>query len=99
MLLILTLAAAVSSGDPTSTDLAALHRLYQESCAVRAYATYDEMCDQLRAQVRQAEAEVARDARRHASRSKPAAPAAKPDAGQTPAQPAPASFAAPPKTD
>lgn len=58
--MIALLAAAAAALTPTgSADAEArmvdLRRLYATSCEVRAYATYDDLCDRLKRQMREAE--------------------------------------------
>jgi hypothetical protein len=59
------LAAAVAASAPTDGEknLVELRRLYSQSCEVRAYATFDRMCEGVRKQVREAERAQKRSAR------------------------------------
>jgi hypothetical protein len=62
------IAAAAALSAPTDADkrLAELQHIYSQSCEVRAYATFDRMCGELKKQIRQAE-----KAHRQAARAKP----------------------------
>ena len=67
------IAAAVLSGPSDAgaeadKRLADLQLIYSQSCEVRAYATFDRMCDDLKRQVREAQ-----KAHRKAARTRPAA--------------------------
>ena len=72
------LAATVALSAPTESQrrLAELRHIYAQSCEVRAYATFDRMCEGLRKQVREAERVERREARSRPRRSEtaPAAP-------------------------
>lgn len=50
-------AAAPSDVGPSDTAkrLVDLQHIYAQSCGVRAYATYDDLCDKLKKQMRDAE--------------------------------------------
>ena len=80
--LILAAALAVAPDKPVNLD--ELHVLYDQSCQVRAYASYDDLCSALRKQIREAE---------KAQRKGPpkALPASAPRAPNTPSGPLPES--------
>jgi hypothetical protein len=83
MIALVLAAAAATAADPPDDQAAALAQLrqvYEQSCSARAYAAYDDVCDQLDQQVRRAEAE----ARRHPRRAEPAPPPVKVAAPATP---------------
>ena len=67
--------AAEPADDPAAT-LEGLQQIYDQSCAAREYGAFDDVCDQLRTQLRQARAEAARQAhgRGAAPASHPAPP-------------------------
>lgn len=75
MIAALIAAAALSAPDIAAADadkrFADLQLIYAQSCEVRAYATFDRMCESLKRQVREAE-----KAHRKAARAKPAVKAA-----------------------
>lgn len=57
--------------DPAET-LAAVQDMYNQSCLVKAYAAYDDLCDALRKQIREAERitdKAAADKKRKPSKS------------------------------
>ncbi len=58
---------ADAAGDDIATSLAGLQQVYDQSCAAREYGAYDDLCDQLRQQLRAARAEATRQARRQAA--------------------------------
>lgn len=63
------LAAATTPPD-AERQLAELQHIYAQSCEVRAYAAFDDLCDKIKKQMRDAER-----AHRAALRAKPAAAA------------------------
>ena len=70
--------------EPTAT-LEQLKDLYDQSCASREYGAYDDMCDQLRQQVKAAQIEADRAAQRPPVKPHPAAPAKIPSPAPAPA--------------
>lgn len=66
--MIAALAAAVlaTAGDTGAERVAELRHMYQQSCEVRAYGSFDDLCDQLKRQMREAE-----KAQRAAARKRP----------------------------
>lgn len=72
-------AALAAAASPTDAEkqLAELQHIYAQSCDVRAYAAFDDLCDKLKKQMRDAQR-----AHRAALRAKPAAGASRP--AQTP---------------
>ena len=108
MLALLALAAAEpppALADDPSTSLAELQQMYDQSCAAREYGAYDDLCDQLSHQLRDARVEADREARRKAAdaRRHPREPVAPPPL--TPvappgpsASPAPSGAGLPPST-
>jgi|688.fasta_scaffold1025965_2 hypothetical protein len=84
MMLSLILAAAVAVASPTPVSappaddaqarMGELKQMYDQSCRQRAYGSYDDLCDNLRKQIHEAEADL--------RKQKPAVSAAdKPPAG------------------
>lgn len=82
MMLSLILAAALAAplpaappapADDATARMAELHQLYDQSCRQRAYGQFDDMCDNLRRQIHDAEAEA-----RKAKPAETAKPAAAP---------------------
>ncbi|HTI67830.1 MAG TPA: hypothetical protein VL460_09850 [Caulobacteraceae bacterium] len=75
-------AAALASAQTPAQTVESLERMYQQSCSVKAYGSYDDICNGLRKQMRDAEKRFKQEARaqeREAARPKPAAgPAAAP---------------------
>ena len=72
-------AAAVALSAPTDADkrLEELRLIYSQSCEVRAYATYDRLCEGVKKQMREAE-KAHRRAKRDKSTVALTAPAAQP---------------------
>ncbi|MEW6596721.1 MAG: hypothetical protein AB1429_04395 [Pseudomonadota bacterium] len=76
MMLSLVLAAAVAAAAPSPSPPAdaaqaridELKQMYDQSCRQRAYGSYDDVCDNLRKQIHEAEADL--------RKQKPAVPAA-----------------------
>lgn len=62
------LAAQTGAGAEADRRFADLQLIYSQSCEVRAYATFDRMCSDLKRQIRAAE-----KAHRKAARTRPAA--------------------------
>lgn len=62
-------AAAIAAPSDATGRLADLQHLYSQSCEVRAYATFDDLCDQLKRQMREAQR-----AERDAARARAATP-------------------------
>ena len=63
MMVILAMAAAVAASgadDVAAKNKADLQRLYDQSCKVRAYGSYDEMCNKLRKRMKEFERDQAR---------------------------------------
>ena len=78
MMVILAMAAAVtasSAEDVAAKNKADLQMLYDQSCKVRAYGSYDEMCTKLRKRIKEFQRDQAR-AKRDSSRTAAAAPPA-----------------------
>jgi hypothetical protein len=63
-------AASAPSEDPP-LDLDQLRQMYRDTCEAREFGAYDDMCDQLHQQVRQAERQAARAARQHPKAASP----------------------------
>jgi hypothetical protein len=56
--MILVFAAALAAADPAAAEdpaatLRAVQAMYNQSCLVRAYGSYDDLCDALRKQIRE----------------------------------------------
>lgn len=70
---------------PPSNTLTTLHGMYQQSCQVKAYGSYDDICNGLKRQIKEAE----KQAKRERSQAKPAPPAAEAKPSEaSPAEPA-----------
>ncbi len=80
------------SSDDTASNLAELQQMYDQSCAAREYGAYDDLCDQLRQQMKGARVEADREARRQAAaaRRHPRPPSTQPPIATPPAKTAPA---------
>ena len=66
MMAILAMAAAVTASTPeevAARNSADLQVLYDQSCRVRAYGSYDDMCSKLRKRIKEFERDQARAAR------------------------------------
>ena len=91
MLVILAMAAAtLGTGADEATaakNRADLQVLYDQSCAVRAYGSYDDMCGKLRQSIREYERDQAKAARERARAPRPA-PTPTPAAAPATAPPA-----------
>jgi hypothetical protein len=80
MMVILAMAAAVTASgadDVAAKNKADLQMLYDQSCKVRAYGSYDDMCNKLRKRIKEFERDQARadrDRSRTAAAPPPAAP-------------------------
>ena len=61
-------AGPAAAPDDGATDLAGLQQVYDQSCAAREYGAYDDMCDQLRLQIKAERARAERAAREAARR-------------------------------
>jgi hypothetical protein len=87
MMVILAMAAAVAASgadDVAAKNKADLQRLYDQSCKVRAYGSYDEMCNKLRKRMKEFErdqAKAERDRGRTTAAASPAAPLETPTTG------------------
>ncbi len=68
----LILVAQADVADDPAANLAALQQLYAQSCGSRGYAAYDDVCNQISRQIRQAEVELRRST--HAGPTRPSAP-------------------------
>lgn len=80
----LILLAQADPADDPAANVEALKQLYAQSCGSRGYAAYDDVCEQITRQLREAEAQVRRQHR----------PTKAPAAAPTPQQPvAPAAAA------
>ena len=84
-MIILFAAAALAAAEPAPppaedpvATLAAVQDMYNQSCRVKAYAAYDDLCDALRKQIREAERASDDAARKSKAKPKPAAVAAQP---------------------
>jgi hypothetical protein len=77
--------AASAAQDDAQATLDQLRQVYQDSCAQRAYGSYDDVCEQLGIQLHAAE--VAAD--RAAQQAKRGKPRAASDKSDKPAPPAP----------
>ena len=86
--------AAEAPGEDTASSLAGLQQMYDQSCAAREYGAYDDLCDQLRQQLKAARVQADREARRKAAEAGRHArpPRTEP---QPPAPPAPVASPAP----
>jgi hypothetical protein len=62
-------AAALATQDPAAT-IAALENMYQQSCQVKAYGSYDDICNGLRKQMREAEKRLKKQAKELAKAAK-----------------------------
>ena len=91
MLAVLALAGvAPAPSDDTASSLAELQQMYDQSCAAREYGAYDDLCDQLSHQLRDARVEADRAARRKAQevrRHSAVAPVAQAPSASTDTQP------------
>ena len=83
-------ASSAAAPQDAASSLDGLQQIYQQSCANREYGAFDDLCDQLSKQIRQARAQANRDARAAARKSRstppkptlaPASASAKPPAG------------------
>ena len=95
MMAILAMAAAVAASSPddvAARNSADLQVLYDQSCRVRAYGSYDDMCSKLRKRIKEFERDQAREARqrRQAGPSKTVQSAAVETPTSQPSPPAPA---------
>ena len=66
MMAILAMAAAVAASSPdevAARNSADLQVLYEQSCKVRAYGSYDDMCSTLRTRIKEFDRDQAREAR------------------------------------
>ena len=84
--------AATPPADDAGASPPELQQMYDQSCAAREYGAYDDLCDQLSHQLKDAQVEAARDARRKAAEARrhPHAPSVAPSSQAAPA-PAPSS--------
>ncbi len=91
MLAVMALAGvAPAPSDDTASSLAELQQMYDQSCAAREYGAYDDLCDQLSHQLRDARVEADRAARRKAQevrRHSAVAPVAQAPSASTDTQP------------
>ena len=73
-----TVAAGSADPAPAPTDtVAAVRAMYEQSCQERAYGSYDDLCNGLKAQLKQAEQDARKAANQRAKAAK-AAPAPAP---------------------
>ncbi|OYX35449.1 MAG: hypothetical protein B7Y99_03630 [Caulobacterales bacterium 32-69-10] len=85
-------AAALASATPqdAAAQLEQLDHMYQQSCSVKAYGSYDDICNGLKKQMKQAQKrlkqEVRDQARNTAPRPQPTAEPAAPVLGFAPAK-------------
>jgi hypothetical protein len=72
--MIALIAAAVAAATPVNA-VETLERMYQQSCSVKAYGSYDDICNGLRKQLKEAQKQQKKDlARQQAvAREQPAA--------------------------
>ena len=87
MLVILAMAAAtatLSVDETAAKNRADLQVLYDQSCAVRAYGSYDDMCNKLRQSIKTFERDQAKAARERARNPPPP-----PSSGPAPSAPSP----------
>jgi hypothetical protein len=79
----LALAAAVSSAQPqdAATQLEQLDHMYQQSCSVKAYGSYDDICNGLKKQMKEAQKRLKQEVRDQARNT---APSPQPTSGSTP---------------
>ena len=85
MMAILAMAAAVAASSPdevAARNSADLQILYEQSCKVRAYGSYDDMCTKLRKRIKEFERDQAREARARRQAGPVQQAAAKPVAPQ-----------------
>lgn len=94
MIVILALAAAAAGLSPDDASAAKaredLQAMYQQSCEVRAYGSYDDLCNVLKDRMRdfdREQAKAARERRLHPAPTPVAAPTAPPAAASAPAKP------------
>lgn len=76
-------AAAVATAAPQSAaaQMDALNHMYQQSCSVKAYGSYDDICSGLRKQMKEAQKRLKKEARAEASAPPPKSqPASEPTA-------------------
>ncbi len=71
-------ANAPAASDDTPLELDQLRQMYRDTCEAREFGAYDDMCDQLRLQVRAAERRAARDARQRPQAASAASASPKP---------------------
>lgn len=77
--------AAASAGPQTSAQtLDSLERMYQQSCSVKAYGSYDDICNGLRKQMKEAQKRQKKEAQAQAkTEAAPRAQAASAPTGPT----------------
>ena len=80
---------AESAAEDAVSSLAGLQQVYDQSCAAREYGAYDDLCDQLRTQLKAARVEADRETRRKAAEARrhPHAAAKPPSPASAPAAP------------
>ena len=83
MIVILAAAAAVLTASEADARLADIRHLYAQSCEVRAYAAFDDLCGKLKRQLRIAE-KTHREAERARAKAPPVALAGNQDPSVTP---------------
>lgn len=89
-------AAPVDPPDDPKADLADMQQVYDQSCAAREFGAYDDMCDQLRTQIKRARVLADRAAHAPPAPKPPPVPAAPPPLAPTaPTSPPPARAGAP----
>ena len=69
----ITVTAPPPDPDEVAKTVAQMQDMYDQGCASREYGAYDDVCDELRQQLKAAQAQAAREARR-AKKAKAAAP-------------------------
>ena len=82
MIAVLAAAAAVATAAPEDTEkqLRAVQSMYQQSCQVKAYGSYDDICNLLKKQLKEAERAHKRSTSRRAAAPPPPQPVAVPPA-------------------
>ncbi|HTK36620.1 MAG TPA: hypothetical protein VL358_15215 [Caulobacteraceae bacterium] len=86
-MIVLAAAAALAAAEPAPEDpaatLRAVQAMYDQSCQVRAYGSYDDLCDSLKKQLREAA-----QAQRKAPPARRPAAVSTPTLAEAPAAPA-----------
>ena len=78
---VLAAALAVPAPQDPATQLEQLDHMYQQSCSVKAYGSYDDICTGLKKQMKEAQKRLKQEVRDQAASTAPRAqPASKPAA-------------------